>query len=76
MARNTLIADTKIDLGVQSQLISNPGAVIQIYFEVTNLREETVFYNFQVVDERRFLQQMMPRQCVIVANHNWLIKIN
>lgn len=59
--RNTLQAVTKIDLGAQSQLLANPGTTAQIYFELTNLREEPSFHNFQVVDEQRFLRALSPQ---------------
>lgn len=56
--RNTLQFITKIDIGLQSQLLANPGSTVQIYFEITNLREEATFHNFQVVDEQRFLRSL------------------
>lgn len=65
MARNTLQAVTKIELGVQSQLLASPGQTVQIYYEITNLREEPTFHNFQVVDEKRFLRAMSPLSLVI-----------
>lgn len=60
MGRNTLQAVTKIELGIQSQLLASPGTTVQIYFEVTNLREESTFHNFQVVDEKRYLRTLSP----------------
>lgn len=60
MGRNTLQAVTKIELGVQSQLLASPGQTVQIYYEVTNLREEPTFHNFQVVDEKRYLRALSP----------------
>lgn len=64
MGRNTLQAVTKIELGVQSQLLASPGQTVQIYYEVTNLREEPTFHNFQVVDEKRFLRALSPMSLV------------
>lgn len=58
--RNTLYAVTRIELGVQSQLLVNPGSTAQIYYEITNLRDDPTFHNFQVVDEQRFLRALNP----------------
>lgn len=52
---------TKIDVGAQSQLLVAPGSTGQIYFEVTNLRKEPTFHNFQVQDELRYLRNLEPR---------------
>lgn len=52
---------TKIDVGPQSQLFVAPGSTSVIYFEVTNLRNEPTYHNFNVQDEKRFLRQMEPR---------------
>lgn len=52
---------TKIDLGAQTQLLGNPGTTAQIYYEITNLREEPSFHNFQVVDEQRYLRALNPQ---------------
>lgn len=66
MGRNILQAVTKIELGVQSQLLASPGQTIQVYYEVTNLREEPTFHNFQVVDEKRFLRGLNPMSLVLL----------
>lgn len=59
-AKNMLQSVTKIDLGAQSQLLANPGSTIQIYYEVTNLRDMPSLHNFQVTDEQRFLRALNP----------------
>jgi hypothetical protein len=59
--KQTLQSVTKIDVGVQSQLLASPGSTVQLYFDVTNLRNEPTYHTFQVQDERRFLRQMEPR---------------
>lgn len=59
-AKNMLQSVTKIDLGAQSQLLANPGSTIQIYYEVTNLRDVPSLHNFQVTDEQRFLRALNP----------------
>lgn len=38
-----------------------PGTTVQIYFEITNLRVEQTFHNFQVVDERSYLRNLQPQ---------------
>lgn len=58
--KNTLLSETRIELGAQSQLLAVAGSTVQIYYEITNLRMTPTFHNFQVVDERRFLQSMNP----------------
>lgn len=52
---------TKIDVGVQSQLLVAPGSTSIIYFDVTNLRNEPSYHSFNVQDEKRFLRAMEPR---------------
>ncbi|XP_055525899.1 uncharacterized protein LOC129718821 [Wyeomyia smithii] len=58
--RATLQALTKVDVGVDSQLMGIRGAWIRVIFEVTNFRQTAMFYNFRVTDEMRFLQSMLP----------------
>ncbi len=61
-AQQTLLESvTKIDVGAQSQLLIPPGSTGQIFFDVTNLRREPTFHNFQVQDELRFLRALEPR---------------
>ena len=57
----TIQSVTKIDVGVQSQLFVAPGSTSILYFEVTNLRNEPTYHNFNVQDEKRFLRAMEPR---------------
>lgn len=52
---------TKIDVGVQSQLLIAPGSTSIIYFDVTNLRNEPTYLSFNVQDEKRYLRSMEPR---------------
>lgn len=52
---------TKIDVGVQSQLLVTPGSSAIIYFEVTNLRDQPTYHNFNVQDEKRYLIALEPR---------------
>jgi hypothetical protein len=59
--KNILPSITKIDVGLQSQLIASPGATVQLYFEVSNLRQEPSFHNFQVTDEKSYLRSLQPQ---------------
>lgn len=57
--KNTILqAVTKIDLGIQSQLLPSPGATFQIYFEITNLRDQPTFHVFRIEDEQHYLQSL------------------
>ncbi|XP_031633171.1 uncharacterized protein LOC116346974 [Contarinia nasturtii] len=58
--KSLLQSVTKIDLGAQSQLLANPGSTVQIYYEITNLRDVPTLHNFQVTDEQRFLRTLNP----------------
>lgn len=59
--KQTIQSVTKIDVGVQSQLVVAPGSTSIIYFDVTNLRNEPTYHNFNVQDEKRYLRSMEPR---------------
>jgi hypothetical protein len=59
--KQTMQSVTKIDVGVQSQLVVAPGSTSVIYFDVTNLRNEPTYHTFNVQDEKRFLRSMEPR---------------
>jgi hypothetical protein len=52
---------TKIDVGIQSQLMVAPGSTSIIYFDVTNLRNEPTYHSFNVQDEKRYLRALEPR---------------
>lgn len=52
---------TKIEMGLQSQLLLAPGMLGTLEFEVTNTRTEAVYHNIQVIDERRFLLRLNPQ---------------
>ncbi|XP_017481660.1 PREDICTED: uncharacterized protein LOC108370774 isoform X2 [Rhagoletis zephyria] len=53
---------TKIEMGLQSQLLLAPGMLGTLLFEVTNTRTEVIYHNIQVVDERRFLLRLNPQR--------------
>jgi hypothetical protein len=59
--KQTIQSVTKIDVGIQSQLLVAPGSTSIIYFDVTNLRNEPTYHNFNVQDEKRYLRAMEPR---------------
>lgn len=61
MAKNTQLETiTKIDIGAQSQLMPVAGSWVQLYFEVTNLRDVPSFNTYLLVDEQRFLRSLNP----------------
>lgn len=59
--KQTLQTVTKIDVGIQSQLLVAPGSSSIIYFEITNLRSEPTYHSFDAQDEKRYLRWMEPR---------------
>lgn len=59
--KQTIQSVTKIDVGVQSQLLVAPGSTSIIYFDVTNLRNEPTYHSFSAQDEKRYLRAMEPR---------------
>lgn len=63
--KQTMQGVTKVDVGVQSQLLVAPGAQSIIYFDVTNLRSEPTYHSFNVQDEKRYLRAMEPRLWVM-----------
>lgn len=52
---------TLIQPSLNSQLLVNPGSTVRFGFDVTNLRQQTVFHNFQVTGERSWLLNFEPR---------------
>ncbi|XP_050329238.1 uncharacterized protein LOC126758866 [Bactrocera neohumeralis] len=58
---------TKIEMGLQSQLLLAPGMMGTLEFEVTNTRTEAVYHNIQVIDERRFLLRLNPQSLFLRA---------
>lgn len=59
--KQTIQSVTKIDVGIQSQLLVAPGSTSIIYFDVTNLRSEPSYHSFSAQDEKRYLRAMEPR---------------
>lgn len=59
--KQTMQSVTKIDVGIQSQLLVAPGSTSIIYFEVTNLRDQPTYHSFDAQDEKRYLRWMEPR---------------
>ncbi|XP_055622864.1 uncharacterized protein LOC129765852 isoform X2 [Toxorhynchites rutilus septentrionalis] len=51
---------TKIDIGINSQLMGTRGSTLQLSFEVTNFRQAPMFYYFRVNDELGFLRTLNP----------------
>ncbi|XP_058453096.1 uncharacterized protein LOC131431413 [Malaya genurostris] len=51
---------TKVDVGIDSQLMGTRGSSIRVIFEVTNFRQTGMLYYFRVTGEKRFLQFLNP----------------
>ncbi|XP_045509262.1 uncharacterized protein LOC123704813 [Colias croceus] len=51
---------TSVQIGLSTRLYGTPGDRLQLYFEVTNYREQTVRFNFGAVGELRFLTGIEP----------------
>ncbi|XP_063899331.1 uncharacterized protein LOC110378641 isoform X1 [Helicoverpa armigera] len=51
---------TSIQIGLSSRLYGAPGENLQLHFEVTNYREQTVRFNFGASGELRFLTGISP----------------
>ncbi|XP_067640005.1 uncharacterized protein [Eurosta solidaginis] len=58
---------TKIEIGLQSQLLLAPGMLGTLQFELTNTRTDAIYHNIQVVDERRFLLRLNPQSIFLRA---------
>ncbi|KFB44122.1 AGAP002382-PA-like protein [Anopheles sinensis] len=63
--RASIQAITKVDVGVNSQLIGSRGQTLQLYFEVTNYRQTPITYFFRVTDELAFLRSLNPGQATL-----------
>ncbi|XP_035775855.1 uncharacterized protein LOC118457948 [Anopheles albimanus] len=63
--RASIQAITKVDVGVNSQLIGSRGQSLQLYFEVTNYRQTPITYFFRVTDELSFLRTLNPGQATL-----------
>ncbi|XP_053671739.1 uncharacterized protein LOC128721954 [Anopheles nili] len=63
--RASIQAITKVDVGVNSQLIGARGQTLQLYFEVTNYRQVPITYFFRVTDELAFLRTLNPGQATL-----------
>ncbi|KAJ2941713.1 hypothetical protein O0L34_g10521 [Tuta absoluta] len=62
--RNT---NTRVELGLSTKLYGAPGDILQLHFEVTNLNENTLIYDFQAVGELKFLRGINPLRQNLVS---------
>lgn len=51
---------TSVQIGLASRLYGAPGENLQLHFEVTNYREQTIRFNFGATGELRFLTGINP----------------
>ncbi|CAB3258259.1 unnamed protein product [Arctia plantaginis] len=56
---------TTVQIGLASRLHGNPGDRLQLHFEVTNFREQSVRFDFGAVGEMRFLTGINPTSQII-----------
>ncbi|XP_055842242.1 uncharacterized protein LOC129909225 [Episyrphus balteatus] len=66
---------TKIEMGIQSQILVAPGMLASLYFEVTNLRTEPIFHNIQVTDEQRFLRTLTPQSIFLESGQTTTVTV-
>ncbi|XP_055371460.1 uncharacterized protein LOC129605617 [Condylostylus longicornis] len=72
---SSLFSITKIDLGVTSQLLVYPGMEAHIDYEVTNLREESVFHTIRVVDTKSYLRAVTPNSIFIRPGETLTVRL-
>uniref|UniRef100_A0A182PA51 Uncharacterized protein n=1 Tax=Anopheles epiroticus TaxID=199890 RepID=A0A182PA51_9DIPT len=73
--RASIQAITKVDVGVNSQLIGARGQALQLYFEVTNYRQTPITYFFRVTDELAFLRSLNPGQVTLNPGASVLVTV-
>ncbi|XP_028159175.1 uncharacterized protein LOC114351977 isoform X1 [Ostrinia furnacalis] len=61
--RGTIL--TAVQIGLGSRLYGAPGDNLQLHFEVTNYRDQSVSFRFRAVGEQRFLRGISPLQDTI-----------
>lgn len=49
-----------VEVGLGSELLVSPNQLSQIFFEVTNNRDQTVFVRFRCQDDKSLLVRMLP----------------
>lgn len=49
-----------VEVGLGSELLVSPNQVSQVFFEVTNNRDQTVFVRFRCQDDKSLLVRMLP----------------
>ncbi|XP_049282232.1 uncharacterized protein LOC125763310 isoform X2 [Anopheles funestus] len=73
--RASIQAITKVDVGVNSQLIGARGQALQLYFEVTNYRQTPITYFFRVTDELAFLRSLNPGQVTLSPGQSIIVTV-
>ncbi|XP_041766140.1 uncharacterized protein LOC121590478 [Anopheles merus] len=73
--RASIQAITKVDVGVNSQLIGARGQALQLYFEVTNYRQTPITYFFRVTDELAFLRSLNPGQVTLNPGQSIIVTV-
>ncbi|KAI5639337.1 hypothetical protein NE865_08197 [Phthorimaea operculella] len=60
-------SNTRVELGLSTRIYGAPGDILQLHFQVTNLNERTLNYNFQAVGELKFLRGINPLSQQLVS---------
>ncbi|CAH0731111.1 unnamed protein product, partial [Brenthis ino] len=58
---------TSVQIGLSTRLYGAPGSRLQLHFEVTNFREQSVRFLFQAVGELRFLTGIDPTSQTVAS---------
>ncbi|CAG4999992.1 unnamed protein product [Parnassius apollo] len=67
---------TTVQIGLSTKLYGSPGDSLQLYFEVTNYREQAVRFNFGAVGELRFLRSIEPVSQTISSGQTVNVIVN
>lgn len=54
--------NAKLEMGVNSQILIMAGTYNYLYFDITNIDTETILYNIQVTDEKRYLIHLSAKR--------------
>uniref|UniRef100_A0A182QGT3 VWFA domain-containing protein n=1 Tax=Anopheles farauti TaxID=69004 RepID=A0A182QGT3_9DIPT len=74
-SRASIQAITKVDVGINSQLIGARGQTLPLYFEVTNYRQTPITYFFRVTDELAFLRTLNPGQATLAPGQTVVVSV-
>ncbi|XP_064076147.1 uncharacterized protein LOC113404300 [Vanessa tameamea] len=67
---------TSVQIGLSTRIYGAPRDRLQLYYEVTNFREQSVRFNFEAVGELRFLTGLEPRSQTIASGQTATIIVS